>query len=97
MKTIWSSQAEREIDEIWDYIAADNPDAADRVVLAFHAALTMLGEHPKLGRPARRGGTRELVVAGTPYLLIYRAANDTVYVLHVLHGARDWPPKRKRP
>jgi toxin ParE1/3/4 len=37
--------------------------------------------------------TRELVVAGTPWVVVYRVKNR-VEILRVLHGAQSWPPRR---
>ncbi len=37
-------------------------------------------------------GTRELVVAGLPYLVVYRLSDQVVEVLRVLHHAQEWPP-----
>ncbi|WP_018265676.1 type II toxin-antitoxin system RelE/ParE family toxin [Methylosinus sp. LW4] len=36
-------------------------------------------------------GTREFVVAGTPYLVPYRVQNEAIHILRVYHGARRWP------
>ena len=36
-------------------------------------------------------GTRELVIPGLPYLVIYRVHADQVEILRVFHTARDWP------
>lgn len=44
-----------------------------------------------MGRPGRVPGTRELVIANTPFLVPYRVKGDTVIVLRVFHGARRWP------
>jgi toxin ParE1/3/4 len=55
------------------------------------SAARTLGEHPQLGRRGRLRGTRELLVAGTPYLLIYRVRGDTLEVLTVLDGRRRSP------
>jgi toxin ParE1/3/4 len=53
----------------------------------------LLAIHPEIGRPGRVRGTREFVIAGTPYLPAYRFAGDVVTVLRLLHGARRWPRK----
>lgn len=34
-------------------------------------------------------GTRELILADYPYILVYTADKDTVTVVAVFHGARD--------
>jgi plasmid stabilization system protein ParE len=97
MKSIWSGPARRDVDDIWYFIARDNLDAADAVAERLRGASVMLEEFPRLGRSGRLPGTREFAVSGTPYLLIYRAASRRLEILRVIHGARDWPPKRKRP
>ena len=37
--------------------------------------------------------SRELVIAGTPYVLVYRADPDVVRIIRFLHGAQRWPPR----
>lgn len=46
-----------------------------------------LADNPLAGRRGRALGTRELVVAGTPYIVVYRT-REVVEVLAVVHGAR---------
>ena len=43
-----------------------------------------------MGRPGLREGTREWVVAQTPYVLVYRHNDHAVEILHVWHTAQDW-------
>ncbi|MBY5697884.1 type II toxin-antitoxin system RelE/ParE family toxin [Rhizobium leguminosarum] len=56
----------------------------------------MLADHPEAGRGGRLGGTRELVIPRTAFLLIYRIDRKAqrVEILRLLHGAQQWPPKR---
>ena len=42
-------QAVADLDEIWEYIAAENIDAADRVIEDIHRAITMLASAPHIG------------------------------------------------
>jgi toxin ParE1/3/4 len=44
-----------------------------------------------MGRQGRCAGTRELVIARTPYIVAYRIERLAVVVLRVLHGAQRWP------
>lgn len=38
----------------------------------------------------------ELVVTGTPYIVVYRL-REKVEILAVVHGARDWPKRFDAP
>jgi toxin ParE1/3/4 len=59
------------------------------------AAVTRLEAFPESGRSGRQGRTRELVIPGSPYLAIYRIFGSDVQILRFLHGAQEWPPRRK--
>jgi toxin ParE1/3/4 len=72
-------------------IAEDNQTAAYAVHEAILRQVGRLAEHPRIGRPGRVKGTRELVVSGTPYIVAYRVAGQDVTILRVLHGAQQWP------
>jgi toxin ParE1/3/4 len=76
-----------------EYISRDNPAAAQRIMAAIEGAVGLLARHPGLGRAGRVEGTRELVLAGTPYIVPYRVREGTVEILRVFHAARKWPPK----
>lgn len=87
----WSEFARIDLLKIVDYIAEDNPDAAQRVKDDIEIKAEKLSEFPKLGRPGRIDGTRELV-AWSNYILVYQADALTVRILRVLHAAQQWPP-----
>jgi toxin ParE1/3/4 len=76
---------------IFDFIAADNPDAAYRTVRRIREAIIRTARMPYSGRIGRAEGTREITVSGTSYLVAYRIVEKTVHVLAILHGAQDWP------
>jgi toxin ParE1/3/4 len=46
---------------------------------------------PQRGRMGRKAGTRELPVAGLPFVIIYRVRGETVEVVRIIHGAQQWP------
>lgn len=46
---------------------------------------------PHLGRSGRVPGTREMVVAGTPYIIPYRVVNERLQILRVYHTSQRWP------
>lgn len=91
MRVRWTSPALSDLESIQDFVAAEDPVAASRLANRIHeAATTWLSRAPMAGRPGRVANTRELVIAGTPYIVAYRIATE-VEVLAVIHGAREWP------
>ena len=91
MRVRWLRRALINLEEEHEYIARDNPDAAARFGDRIASSVDRLATHPASGRPGRVPGTRELVVAGTPYIVPYRVRGDTVEILRVFHAARKWP------
>ena len=91
MILVWLRRAVTDRDAQLDYIAQDNPRAAieqgDRIA---HQA-GQLEQHPQMGRPGRKPGTRELVISRTPFIVIYRIKGERIELLRVLHGAQQWP------
>jgi toxin ParE1/3/4 len=91
VKIEWHPSARSDLIELVTYIAADSPQAAYRVHDAIRKRIGILAKHPEAGRLGRVAGTRELVIANTPYIAAYRVTADAVTILRVLHGARRWP------
>ena len=81
--------AERDLDEIWLYIAFDNPAAADAVVDHIQERTLQLSAFPRSGRlrPEIAADARAVPV-GT-YLILYREAESFIDIVRVVHGARD--------
>ena len=90
MRLVWTPEALQDRFDIWDYIAADNPQAAVRMDKLFGDAAARLIEHPKLGRPGMIQGTRELIPHES-YRLVYEISGDTVWILALVHTSRMWP------
>jgi toxin ParE1/3/4 len=91
VKIVWLPEARRSRREQIAYIAERNPSAALAMADAIRLAVRQLADHPRLGRTGRVAGTRELVVARTPYVIIYAVDADTVAIIRVLHSAQRWP------
>jgi toxin ParE1/3/4 len=86
----FTERAEAHLESILDYIHKDNPAAAQRVGHAIRTAAEMLRYFPEVGRRGRVLGTREWVVRGLPYIIVYEVMPDeTLIVLGVFHGAQD--------
>ncbi|BEP51466.1 type II toxin-antitoxin system RelE/ParE family toxin [Variovorax paradoxus] len=93
MRVLWTLSAEQDRADIVDFIAQDNPLAAIRMDEAFSAAVSRLAEHPLLGRAGQIPGTRELIPHES-YRLVYEVRADTIWILTLVHTARQWPPTR---
>ncbi len=75
---------------IQEFIAKENPVAADQVIQKIHSTIGQLETHPKIGRPGRVSKTRELIVPALPFFIVYRL-RDHIEILNVIHTSRKWP------
>lgn len=95
MQLKWTDFAAKDLDYIETYIATENSPlvAVDVVLKVISSSELILSNHPKAGRPGRVSGTRELVIDGIPFILIYRIVErlDQLQILRVLHDAQQWP------
>ena len=87
-----SETAIANLEQLHDYIADRNPDAAQAAAERIIAAVASLERFPYMGRVGRAPETRELVVPGTPFVVPYRATDDRVIILAVLRAEQNWPP-----
>ena len=91
MNIRWSPEAAADLAGIVDYIRNQNPSGADRVAHRVYDSVMALESFPNRGRPGRIDGTRELVLAPLPFIVVYRVKRDAVEIARVLHGAQRWP------
>ena len=84
-----SPLARADMDEIWDYIAKDNPPSATRLLDKFFQKFVFLSEHPNAGqhRPEIRPNLRSFSVGN--YVIYFRRSDDEIEIVRVLHGSRD--------
>jgi toxin ParE1/3/4 len=87
----WEETARADLLEIIDYISDDNPEAAQRLKDDIEVKAAKLSDFPKLYRPGRIEGTREMVVWSN-FIMVYQEDSFTVRILRVLHAAQQWPP-----
>ncbi len=93
MTIAWLPEARQDLENAYSYIARDNPSAAASTVQRIVASIEILRDFPRIGRPGRVEGTRELVVSRTPYIVAYQIKTGTIEILAVIHGARRWPDR----
>jgi plasmid stabilization system protein ParE len=87
---VLSEDADRDPDGIWDYIAEDNVDAADRWIGRLFDAFDAIGDTPGIGHKREDLTAYPVLLVGA-YLVIYRATFRPVEIVAVTQGARDIP------
>lgn len=94
MQLKWTDLADIDLEKIEAHIAQENsPVAIDVVMNIIDSAHLILPDHPRAGRQGRLKDTRELVIDGVPFIVIYREniSTNCIEVLRVLHDAQQWP------
>ena len=90
MKIVVTRSAFKDLGAIWNFIAADSIDAADRVLEEMNAAIRHLADAPGIGHRRRDvANTSYQFWRVYSYLIAYRVQGDALYVSRVIHGARD--------
>ena len=85
----WSPEAAADLEGIVDHVAIDNYGIAPEIAERIFEQVEMLKHFPYLGRPGKAAGSRELVIAGLPFIVVYELRAGAIEVLRVVHGARD--------
>ena len=91
MKVRFAAAAERSLEQIADYIAADNPARARSFVRELREKALSVGEMPHafpLASRFERNGIRRRLHG--KYLILYRIDENEVVVIAFIHGARDY-------
>jgi len=95
---VLSEDAGLDLDDIWEYIARDNIDAADQWTGKLFDAFEAIGRTPGIGhkRENLTGCYPVLFFPVGAYLIIYRATLPTVEIVAVSQGGRDIPSFLRR-
>jgi plasmid stabilization system protein ParE len=89
---ILGQDADLDLDDIWEYIARDDVDAADRWIEKLFDAFEALAQNPGMGH--KREDLTGYPVLFWPvgaYLIIYRAERTPLETIAVTQGSRDIP------
>jgi len=98
MKIVWTEKAEKQLDQIFNYIAADSPVYAYRTLEKIIERAESISRHPLKGRSVpeyEREDIREVFLH--PYRIIYLLQEDHIEIISVIHGARLIPDKPDQP
>jgi toxin ParE1/3/4 len=91
MRVRWMPLAADDLQQIADYLKEHHPNHAESTVRELSSTVQSLRTFPRLGRPGREEGTRELVFGRLPYIAVYRVKDDAIEVLRIWHSARNRP------
>ncbi len=89
VEIVWSALARARLREIRVYVALDRPEAAERLATRIVAILEVLRNQSYLGRVGAEPGIREIVIGGTPYIILYRVDGQRVVISTIWHGAQQ--------
>jgi plasmid stabilization system protein ParE len=87
---ILTPRARQDVNDIWDYIANDNIEAADRVIDALDNAMIKLAKNPGMGhRRDELTDKHHRFLLVYSYLIVYRHETKPLQIIRILHAARD--------
>jgi toxin ParE1/3/4 len=88
VEIVWSPLARARLQEIRAYVAKDKPVAAERLAIRIVSVIEALRNHPYLGHAGTEPGVRELIIGGTPYVVLYRVRGKRVTIQTIWHAAQ---------
>ncbi len=89
LRILKSPEAENDLDEIWWYIAQDNPGNADKLIDEIEATCRKLARFTSMGRnrDELHPGLQSFPVS--KYLIFYMSINGGIEIIRGLHGMMD--------
>jgi toxin ParE1/3/4 len=86
----WTEEAQRWLEDIYAYIAEDNPSAAGRTVQGIYDRAQDLIQSPELGYRYAASPRHVRILIHGHYRIAYLVKNDgNIDILGVFHGALD--------
>lgn len=91
MRIRWTPAAADDLESIANYLFEKTPENAARLIREIYSAPSSLVRFPGSGRVGKMAGTRERVVSGLPYIIVYQVKVETLDILRILHSSQEWP------
>ncbi len=93
MQVKWLRKALQNLSDEAEYIAKDDPQAAQLIVQHIQQTVSLLINNPSLGHLGRLPGTHELIIPKTRYVVPYRVRPrlQRIEILRVFHTSRKQP------
>ena len=89
MGVCFTRQAELDLEEIGDTIAADNPSIALRFILDIRGHCERIAAAPRAYIVRPELGTNIRCCVHKRYLILFQSSATEVLIVRVLHGSRD--------
>lgn len=86
---IVSDEAESDLDDIWDYIAADSPRKADRFIDQLYRKCIDISELDGIGRTRNELADGLLSIPHKKYIIFFERQDTQLRIVRVLRGSRD--------
>jgi plasmid stabilization system protein ParE len=80
-----------DLESIASYLYLHHPSFATPTLQRLYDAAKSLKAFPHAGRIGKKPGTREVVLAPLPYLMVYAVDDHSIHILRFLHTAQDRP------
>lgn len=90
-RVVRSNRAQRDLEEILDYLDGQSEDAAERYATRLDEACERHAEHPQIGAKAEEYAPGLRVFTVWNYAVFYRCIDGGIEVIRLIHGARDIP------
>lgn len=92
MRLRWTPRAVTDLEEISDYLTVAAPQAREHLLERLERLTDVLLDFPLMGKMGLVKGTREFVLAGTPYILVFQLKGDAIVIVSVRDGRMRLPP-----
>ena len=91
MQILLTRTANRDIKSIYDYIVKQNSKAVAKNVLAsIEKMIEYLADYPQIGREGYVKNTREMVVPGLPFVIVYKIYSKQIIIVAIMHTSKKW-------
>jgi toxin ParE1/3/4 len=87
VKVRFLKRAVQDLINIDNFTRKESPRGAARIGARIRKRADDLAQFPEQGTASDKVGVRQLYVAKTPYILVYRIKNDEVQIITILHAS----------
>ena len=86
----WAPAAANDLESIRDFLETHHPSFTHLTIRRLYNAARSLKQFPHRGRIGQKDGTRELVIAPLPYVIVYGIESNIVHIFRIMHTSENW-------